>query len=69
MTVKELKDLLNGFDDYAKVKINFGSAGEIHPDNSTITDIREVSQSKATSIVYICTKIEGWRKMSKKENE
>lgn len=26
MTVKELKDLLNGFDDYAKVKINFGSA-------------------------------------------
>lgn len=56
MTVKELKDLLNGFDDYAKVKINFGSAGEIHPDNSTITDVREVGQSKATSIVYICTK-------------
>ena len=53
MTVKELKDLLNGFDDYATVKINFGSTGQTNIDNSPILDVKEVGQSRATSIVYL----------------
>ena len=51
-TVGDLKKALEGFDDNARIKVNFGHAGDFCPENSPIIDVK---QSSATYIVYIKT--------------
>ena len=49
-TVGDLRKALEAFDPHDRIMVNFGPAGEYHPENSPILEVR---QSGATYIVYV----------------